>query len=503
MIRTRSAVWSAKFGTSGTWQAQIARALATWESVANINLVPVTDGSYELNVLGNAQSDPRFGDIRFGGYPFHNNTTTLAQTYFPPPNGSTAAGDVEVNTTLNFNINSTYDVYSVLLHETGHSLGLDHAKNPAVVMYPVYGGLRTGLTADDIAGIQAIYGARPLDSYQQQGLGYGFSSAVDVSAGLLSANQTGVSSVSLPSIGSAEYFSFVAPSYASGAIQVTVAAGNISMLSPEVTLYDAAGNQLAQAANPSAWSDNVTATVQGVVPGQRYYVKVTGATNDVFSVGLLPLADGLAYSIFYIVLLRSFGHPLFSALAALICMEGFLVCSSALVKKVLVGATWGRDHTAPFWSWRHFTYFFAQDCFFAWCRRPLRTLGGTVLANPVLRRMGCRIGRRTLLTEPLQAFDWNALSIGDDCVVGGMLQLHTFESMTLKVKRTEIQDGSAVNFGATVMGGAVLEPGTTLLPLSLVLKEMHLSAAIYEGSPAEPVGEAPPLSARGGARASR
>jgi non-ribosomal peptide synthetase-like protein len=214
------------------------------------------------------------------------------------------------------------------------------------------------------------------------------------------------------------------------------------------------------------------------------------ALNDIFSVGLLPVADGLAFSIFYIVLLRSFGHPFFSGLAALILVEGILAWLSVLVKKVLVGGTWGRDHSASFWSWRHFTYFFAQDCFFAWCRRPLRILGGTVLANPILRRMGCRIGRRTLLTEPLQAFDWNALSIGDDCVVGGLLQLHTFESMTLKVKRTEIQDGSSVNFGAMVMGGAVIEPETTLLPLSLVLKEMHLSAAIYEGSPAEPAGGA-------------
>jgi len=38
------------------------------------------------------------------------------------------------------------------------------------------------------------------------------------------------------------------------------------------------------------------------------------------------------------------------------------------------------------------------------------------------------------------------------------------------------------------MGGAVIEPETTLLPLSLVLKEMHLPTATYEGSPAEPVG---------------
>ncbi len=37
------------------------------------------------------------------------------------------------------------------------------------------------------------------------------------------------------------------------------------------------------------------------------------------------------------------------------------------------------------------------------------------------------------------------------------------------------------------MGGAVIERDTTLLPLSLVLKEMNLPTATYEGSPAEPV----------------
>ena len=37
------------------------------------------------------------------------------------------------------------------------------------------------------------------------------------------------------------------------------------------------------------------------------------------------------------------------------------------------------------------------------------------------------------------------------------------------------------------MGGAVIERDTTLLPLSLVLKEMNMVTATYEGSPAEPV----------------
>ena len=55
------------------------------------------------------------------------------------------------------------------------------------------------------------------------------------------------------------------------------------------------------------------------------------------------------------------------------------------------------------------------------------------------------------------------------------------------MKRTHIHDGCTVAFGATVMGGATIERDTTLLPLSLVLKEMTLLTAAYEGSPAEPV----------------
>ncbi|MGA9053473.1 MAG: hypothetical protein WB422_19050 [Pseudolabrys sp.] len=111
----------------------------------------------------------------------------------------------------------------------------------------------------------------------------------------------------------------------------------------------------------------------------------------------------------------------------------------------------------------------------------------TVLANSILRWMGCHIGRGTLVTQPMQCSDWNAVSFGNDCVVNGFLQFHTFENMMLKVKRTHIQDGSTVAFGATVMGGSVIEPDTTILPLSLVLKEMIMTTATYEGSPAQPV----------------
>jgi hypothetical protein len=208
--------------------------------------------------------------------------------------------------------------------------------------------------------------------------------------------------------------------------------------------------------------------------------------NDLFSIGMLSITEGLIFTILYICLLRWGGPPIVSALLALMLTGVALVLLCVAIKKLLVGSEWGGDQSTPFWSWRHFAYFFVQDCFFVWCRGALWFCAGTILSNSILRWMGCQIGDRTILVQPMQCSDWNAVTFGNDCVVDGVLQLHTFENMVLKVKRTRVEDGCTVCFGATVMGGAVIERDTTLLPLSLVLKEMHLPTAIYEGSPVEP-----------------
>src|SRR6185312_12630669 len=173
---------------------------------------------------------------------------------------------------------------------------------------------------------------------------------------------------------------------------------------------------------------------------------------------------------FYVCLTRWGFDAVSSAVAGFAVTEVSLVVLSVAVKALLVGNKWGVAHSTPFWSWRHFAYFFAQDCFFVWCRGSLAFCAGTILSNSILRWMGCQIGRRTIVMWPMQCSDWDAVRIGDDCVVDGVLQFHTFENLVLKVKRTCIQEGCAVSFGATVMGGAVIERGTTLLPLSLVLK---------------------------------
>jgi non-ribosomal peptide synthetase-like protein len=250
------------------------------------------------------------------------------------------------------------------------------------------------------------------------------------------------------------------------------------------------GNPITVAGNPPvkfASASLETATEQERLPGFSLLL-VRLFLFDLMGIGVLPITEALIFTIAYVCLLRlDSAHATAIAIIALLLTEVALILWSIGLKQWLVGRKWGMDHAAPFWSWRHFAYFFTQDCFFTWCRGSLGFFAGTLLANPVLRWMGCGIGRRTIVTQPMQCADWNAVRIGKDCVMDGILQLHSFENMMLKVKRSEIEDGCAVGFGSTVMGGAHIGRETTLLPLSLVLKEMSLPTAIYHGSPVEPI----------------
>src|SRR5207249_3654800 len=88
--------------------------------------------------------------------------------FYPAPgNSEPIAGDMHLDADEIWRVGASIDLYSVTLHELGHALGLGHSDLPSAVMYPYY-KMSTKLSADDIAGIQALYGP---PSAGQQGAG--------------------------------------------------------------------------------------------------------------------------------------------------------------------------------------------------------------------------------------------------------------------------------------------------------------------------------------------
>ena len=275
---------NSEFSGAG-WQSSVAQALQTWAASTNLNFTRTTDGYFDFNAPGVNQGDPKFGDIRVGGYAF-GTAATIARTYGPPPNGQTGAGDVELNTNFNFAPGSNYDFQTVMLHELGHSLGLGESPQPTSVMYTYYSGVRQALSPYDVEGIQSIYGPRAADAFQSQGVATSSSTALDLSPQLNSSWQGQIAGLSLPTIGATEYFSVVSPQLNGSSLSVAAIAQGFSLLSPKVSVIDpSSGALLASDAHPDQSCNIALATAGGVQPGHRYIIAVTGATGDVFSVG--------------------------------------------------------------------------------------------------------------------------------------------------------------------------------------------------------------------------
>lgn len=93
------------------------------------------------------------------GFPFDGRSGVLAHTFYPPPNAETIAGDMHLDLDEPWNIGADIDLFSVVLHELGHALGLGHNDDPGSVMYPYY-RRHTGLSAADKTEIRRLYAAR-------------------------------------------------------------------------------------------------------------------------------------------------------------------------------------------------------------------------------------------------------------------------------------------------------------------------------------------------------
>jgi hypothetical protein len=185
---------SPKTGISGeAARGVLEQALAAWSSaackggppsisVASVELMPDEDAVVLAlsEPDGGTLSDPPFNTsvltfVDQDSTLFLGGIIALTTVSFGTKSGRVVGADIEVDSanhalTLSDSAPS-YDLLSVLTHESGHVLGLDHTLVDGATMYREYNGpnerdplaLRT-LEADDIAGICEIYPPGRFDS---------------------------------------------------------------------------------------------------------------------------------------------------------------------------------------------------------------------------------------------------------------------------------------------------------------------------------------------------
>ncbi|MGE0748013.1 MAG: matrixin family metalloprotease [Rhodospirillales bacterium] len=127
----------------------IAKAFDTWAAVANLEFERVEDS--------------RSVDIRFGTAPVDGlyDVVAFAHTVYQGP--LALYSDIVFDSDEPFSpdgAGAAVNFFITALHEIGHALGLAHENDVVAVMNSYVNDNLTGLTADDIAGVQDLYGAR-------------------------------------------------------------------------------------------------------------------------------------------------------------------------------------------------------------------------------------------------------------------------------------------------------------------------------------------------------
>src|ERR1700719_2908721 len=143
-----------------SWNSAVSPALDMWNQVM---------GSLQLNRVMNSTapivSGDRVNSMSFGSTFFGHSfgSSTLAVTYYSYSGSTMTEADIVFNTAQPWDsyrgsLRSAYDIQRVAPHESGHLLGMAHSTVSTAIMNAFINNSYT-LQADDIAGIQSLYGA--------------------------------------------------------------------------------------------------------------------------------------------------------------------------------------------------------------------------------------------------------------------------------------------------------------------------------------------------------
>jgi len=149
-------------------------------------------------------------------------------------------------------------------------------------MYDSYVGPRAGLSAQDVADVQSLYGLRSPDLFNRIYSNHSFSTA----APIYNTPSQLAFEADISKLGEADYYKITTPLTALlGTWTVKVQTSGLSLLVPSVSVYDASHHLLKSAVASNPLNGDLSITISSALPLSTYYIKVTDATSSVFGIG--------------------------------------------------------------------------------------------------------------------------------------------------------------------------------------------------------------------------
>ena len=177
------------------------------------------------------------------------------------------------NSAMSWQINTTYDIQTVALHEFGHSLGMGHTTDTNASMYASYMGEKQEPTTDDIRGSRRSgrRHARPVQQRRPEQFELQERGESHVLHRRQRTDRT--PDLSIHSTTLNEWFYVTVPASTTGTMVATMQSSNLSSLSPRITVFDTSLKSKGTASS-TAYGDTVSVSIPGVQAGQGFYIRV-------------------------------------------------------------------------------------------------------------------------------------------------------------------------------------------------------------------------------------
>ncbi|QDT04056.1 Matrixin [Rubripirellula lacrimiformis] len=279
------------------WQELALRAYQTWAIHADINVGLRNDFDVSFGAAGLMNQDPRFGEFRIGAFPQDG---LMANSLPFQVAAGTYSGDLLLNSNQDYRLYdwpdsvapdlSTWDegqrdLFSVLLHEAGNTLGVDDNQMEWSVMFGQYTTPKGVLAPEDIGEIQQLYGMRsdPYESVTNDQLAT--ATIIPIPIGFAPASETIRTRGSIASANDVDHFRF-SPVPGSNSVTIRLNAEGISLLESQIEVTLADGTVVAQSMAASVFENDHQVELTGLGVGSDLFVKVTAADSDsLYSIG--------------------------------------------------------------------------------------------------------------------------------------------------------------------------------------------------------------------------